>query len=80
MPRGRPPIAGRTEEPVDAPNLHCIRVSVLFLRAQGRGVTAVGMGVCLTVLMWYAHAHAYMHAHAHVQCVYRHTYSGVFPR
>ena len=60
MPRGRPPIAGRTGEPVDAPSLHCIRVSVLPACARCE-VTAAGMGVCLTVLVWYAHAHAHAH-------------------
>ena len=58
---------------MDAPSLHCIRVSVLPACARCE-VTAAGMGVCLTVLVWYAHAHAHMLAHAHVQCVCRHTY------
>jgi hypothetical protein len=87
MPRGRPRdrAMARTEEwsPVDAPIACIVFVSVCLnscVREVVWSVTAAGMGVCLTVLVWYAHAHAHMHAHAHVQCVYRHTYSRRFPR
>jgi hypothetical protein len=67
---------GKSSGPVDAPIACIVFVPVSFLRARGRGVTAAGIGVCLTVSLWYAHAysHAHMHAYAHVQsaCVSAH--------
>ena len=75
MPRVVPAIVA-SSGPVDAPIACIVFVPVSFLRARGREVTAAGIGVCLTVSLWYAHAysHAHMHAYAHVQsaCVGTH--------
>jgi hypothetical protein len=55
----------------------CLNFCVREVWSDDHGYGSVFDGSCV----WYgAHAHAHMHAHAHVQCVYRHTYSGVFPR
>jgi hypothetical protein len=88
MPRGRPRdrAMARTEEwsPVDAPIACIVFVSVCLnscVREVVWSVTAAGMGVCLTVLVWYAHAHAHMHARMRMcsACFGTHI-AGVFPR